>query len=54
MEIELTDTGHIQTEKGAMHRWMNSGEDYAFAIDRFHMMALPTAVEKTLLTAAKR
>ncbi len=28
-----------------------SGEDYAFAPDRFHLLALPLPVEKTLLLA---
>ncbi len=29
-----------------------SGEDYAFAADRFHPVDLPTAVEKALLAAS--
>ncbi|MFN0196730.1 MAG: hypothetical protein ACKVT0_08280, partial [Planctomycetaceae bacterium] len=30
-----------------------SGEDYAFTMDRFHIMTLPSSVEKTLLTAVR-
>lgn len=31
-----------------------SGEDYAFAADRFHPVSLPPAVERTLLAASVR
>ncbi len=31
-----------------------SGEDYAFAADRFHQVSLPLAVEQTLLAASVR
>lgn len=30
-----------------------SGEDYAFASNRFHLVTLPPPVEKTLLAAAR-
>jgi hypothetical protein len=30
-----------------------SGEDYAFTLDRFHLMTLPMAVKKTLLSAVR-
>ena len=30
-----------------------SGEDYAFTADRFHVMTLPQPVEQTLLTAVR-
>ena len=30
-----------------------SGEDYAFALDRFHLLTLPLPVEKTLLMAVR-
>ena len=30
-----------------------SGEDYAFAADRFHLMTLPRPVEKSLLAAVR-
>jgi hypothetical protein len=30
-----------------------SGEDYAFTADRFHLLTLPQPVEQTLLSAAR-
>lgn len=30
-----------------------SGEDYAFEADRFHVMSVPAAVEKVLLAASQ-
>lgn len=30
-----------------------SGEDYAFTLDRFHVMTLPVAVKQTLLAAVR-
>ena len=30
-----------------------SGEDYAFEADRFHLMSVPPAVEKVLLAASQ-
>jgi hypothetical protein len=30
-----------------------SGEDYAYTASRFHLIQLPTAVEKVLLSAAR-
>lgn len=30
-----------------------SGEDYAFTADRFHLLTLPHLVEQTLLSAAR-
>jgi hypothetical protein len=31
-----------------------SGEDYAYSIDRFHVMALPQEVRHALLSASKK
>ncbi len=44
----------IQDEEAAAHGYIKitdeSGEDYAFATSRFHIIELPLAVEETLLS----
>ncbi|MDQ3653291.1 MAG: hypothetical protein M3458_24015 [Acidobacteriota bacterium] len=39
-------------ENGLMRVVDESGEDYAFAADRFHPVELPPTVEKALIAAA--
>jgi hypothetical protein len=45
----------IQDEEAAAHGYIKitdeSGEDYAFAASRFHVIELPMTVEKALLSA---
>ena len=45
----------IPDDEAAVHGYMRiideSGEDYAFAAERFHLVELPLSVEKALLTA---
>jgi hypothetical protein len=47
----------ITDEQAAAHGYVRvideSGEDYAFAADRFHPVELPMAVERALLSASK-
>jgi len=44
----------IQDEEAAAHGYIKitdeSGEDYAFAANRFHIIELPLSVEKVLLS----
>jgi hypothetical protein len=37
------------TAEGLLRVVDESGEDYAFALDRFHVLELPSKVEETLL-----
>ena len=45
----------IQDNEAASHGYIRvideSGEDYAYTTNRFHLIQLPTAVEKVLLSA---
>ena len=47
----------IQDDEAASHGYIRvideSGEDYAYAADRFHLVRLPVAVEKALLSASR-
>ena len=47
----------IPDDDAAAHGYIRvideSGEDYAYAANRFHLMQLPTAVEKALLSASQ-
>jgi hypothetical protein len=47
----------IPDEEAEAHGYIRvideSGEDYAFAVDRFHPVELPVAVEKVLLAASQ-
>lgn len=47
----------IPDEQAAAHGYLRvvdeSGEDYAFNADRFHLISLPVAVEQALLTATR-
>lgn len=47
----------IQDDEAALHGYIRvideSGEDYAYTINRFHPIQLPTAVEETLLSLHK-
>jgi len=47
----------IRDEKAAAHGYIRlideSGEDYAFTADRFHIVHLPHAVGQALLAAAR-
>ena len=47
----------IQDEKAASHGYIRvideSGEDYAYTVSRFHLIQLPIAVEKALLSASQ-
>lgn len=47
----------IPDEQAAAHGYLcvvdESGEDYAFAATRFHLMSLPVAVEQALLSAIR-
>ncbi len=46
----------IPDDDAAMHGYIRvideSGEDYAYTASRFHLMQLPAAVEKALLSAS--
>lgn len=47
----------IPDDEAAVHGYIRvideSGEDYAYTTDRFHLIQLPIAVEKALLSAAQ-
>ena len=47
----------ISDDDAAAHGYIRvideSGEDYAYTASRFHLMQLPTAVEKALLSASQ-
>ena len=47
----------IPDDDAAAHSYIRvideSGEDYAYTARRFHLMQLPTAVEKALLSASQ-
>jgi len=47
----------IRDEEAEAHGYLRiideSGEDYAFAANRFHLISLPVAVEQALLAAAR-
>ena len=47
----------IPDDDAAAHGYIRiideSGEDYAYTASRFHLMQLPTAVEKALLSASQ-
>ena len=47
----------IQDDEAASHGYIRvideSGEDYAYTADRFHLIQLPSAVEKALLSASR-
>lgn len=47
----------IPDEEAEAHGYIRvideSGEDYAFAVDQFHPVELPVAVEKVLLAASQ-
>lgn len=40
-------------ENGYVRVMDESGEDYAFSAERFHLVKLPQTVEKTLLAASR-
>ena len=44
-------------DEAAVHGYIRvideSGEDYAYTVDRFHLIQLPIAVEKVLLSASQ-
>ena len=48
----------IADEQAAAHGYIRvvdeSGEDYAFAANRFHLVELPAAVGRALVTASRR
>ncbi len=48
----------IQDDEAASHGYIRvideSGEDYAYTINRFHLIQLPSAVEKALLDSSPR
>lgn len=48
----------IQDDEAGSHGYISvideSGEDYAYTASRFHLIQLPIAVEKALLTASPR
>jgi hypothetical protein len=48
----------IQDDESASHGYIRvideSGEDYAYTTNRFHLIQLPSAVEKVLLAASPR
>lgn len=48
----------IPDDEAAAHGYIRiideSGEDYAFTANRFHVVQLPIAVEKALLSALRR
>ena len=45
----------VQDDEAASHGYIRvideSGEDYAYAANRFHLIQPPTAIERTLLSA---
>lgn len=47
----------IADDDAAAHGYIRvvdeSGEDYAYTVNRFHLMQLPTAVEEALLSASQ-
>ena len=47
----------IPDDEAAAHGYLRvvdeSGEDYAFTADRFHLISLPLAVEKALLSSSR-
>lgn len=47
----------VQDDEAALHGYIRvideSGEDYAYTVNRFHPIQLPTAVEETLLALHK-
>lgn len=47
----------ILDDEAAVHGYIRvideSGEDYAYTANRFHLIQLPIAVEKTLLSALR-
>lgn len=47
----------IRDDEAAVHSYIRvideSGEDYAYTTDRFHLIQLPIAVRKALLSAAQ-
>ncbi|MYC77654.1 hypothetical protein F4X10_17970 [Candidatus Poribacteria bacterium] len=47
----------IRDDEAAVHGYIRvideSGEDYAYTTDRFHLIQLPIAVEKALLSASR-
>ena len=48
----------IQDDEASSHGYIRvideSGEDYAYTTNRFHLIQLPSAVEKVLLDASPR
>ena len=47
----------LPDDAAAVHSYIRvideSGEDYAYTANRFHLIQLPTAVEKALLSSAQ-
>ena len=47
----------LPDDEAAVHGYIRvideSGEDYAYTTDRFHLIQLPTAVEKALLSTLR-
>ena len=47
----------IPDDEAAVHSYIRvideSGEDYAYTADRFHLIQLPIAVERALLSASR-
>lgn len=47
----------VRDDKAASHSYIRvideSGEDYAYTASRFHLIQLPIAVEKALLSASR-
>lgn len=47
----------VVDDKAAVHGYIRvideSGEDYAYTVSRFHLIQLPIAVEKVLLSASQ-
>ena len=45
----------VQDDDAASHGYISvideNGEDYAYTANRFHLIQLPTAIERTLLSA---
>ena len=55
--LEIGKVYHVlPDDEAAVHGYIRvideSGEDYAYTADRFHLIQLPIAVEKTLLSAS--
>jgi hypothetical protein len=48
----------IPDEEAAAHGYIRvideSGEDYAYSVERFYLIALPQAVEQALLSASEK